>query len=333
MTTHQDSLKPPYPDQPDRSTTKSDSDRKVNLNLSPQLDALRRSASLSEARNYSLSSSIESTGDSSEPPNLDESGLSQNTPTKITRKTTLFDLIALMALALTLTSGIFLWQLTLRLSAMETANKQISLSAPAKLSVGAADETAIKTKARMEALEQELKTLIHDQDGQHNMRRQAEQLESRLESVLARLSLLEASNTVNKPSTTGSTDTLSPGAGLTAPMPPLNSAPTRSLEKTPPEEKEDSSQAAVNQANTNSVAAPHPWFVNLGTFSERTSAENLHKRARTVETDAEIITITANQRPLYRVRISGFDSQQTAELKAQELQTILSLSGIWIAPQ
>ncbi|MBV1932703.1 MAG: SPOR domain-containing protein [Porticoccaceae bacterium] len=332
MTTHQDSLKPPYPDQPDTSTARSDSDRKVNLNLSPQLDALRQSASLPEARNHTLSSSIASTSNSSESENLGGSGLSQTTPTKITRKTTLFDLIALMALALTVTSGIFLWQITLRLNTIETAHHQISLSAPSELSTGAADEIGIETKARMEALEQDLKTLINDQDGQRTMRRQTEQLEPRLESLLLRLSHLEASNTVNKLNTAGSTDALSVSAGVTAPMPSIKPATIQS-EGASPKVIEDANQTSVNQAKTNSIAAPNPWFVNLGTFSERTSAEKLHERATAIETGAEIITILANQRPLYRVRVSGFASQHTAELKAQELQTILSLSGIWIAPQ
>ncbi len=72
------------------------------------------------------------------------------------------------------------------------------------------------------------------------------------------------------------------------------------------------------------------WSINVGTFSDRRSAEKLLTKVQGIVERAEIQTITADNRSLYRIRAIGYRSRRAAELQAQSLQAAIGLSGLWI---
>ncbi len=72
------------------------------------------------------------------------------------------------------------------------------------------------------------------------------------------------------------------------------------------------------------------WSINVGTFSDRRSAEKLLAKVQGIVERAEIQTITADNRSLYRIRAIGYRSRRAAELQAQSLQAAIGLSGLWI---
>lgn len=75
------------------------------------------------------------------------------------------------------------------------------------------------------------------------------------------------------------------------------------------------------------------WFINVGTFSDRGSAEKLLTKVQDIAERAEIQIVTADNRSLYRIRASGYRSRRAAELQAESLQAATGLSGLWIDEQ
>ena len=71
------------------------------------------------------------------------------------------------------------------------------------------------------------------------------------------------------------------------------------------------------------------WFVNLGTFSTRTSAKGLQQQIGNMGYPATLREIAIDGKTAYRVQIPGFESRQTAEKTAQEIMSRTKLSGLW----
>ncbi|RLA45162.1 MAG: hypothetical protein DRR06_07945 [Gammaproteobacteria bacterium] len=81
------------------------------------------------------------------------------------------------------------------------------------------------------------------------------------------------------------------------------------------------------------IQTPGTWFVNIGTFSNRTAAEKQLAAVQAIVKKAQLQNVTVDKRVLYRVRASGFSSQPAAELQAQHLQSALKLDGTWVGQQ
>lgn len=73
------------------------------------------------------------------------------------------------------------------------------------------------------------------------------------------------------------------------------------------------------------------WFVNLGTFSSITEAGRFKNKALSSHPDLEIVPVKIDQATMYRVRTRGLPTKQQAETLAQQLQAALQLSGVWVA--
>ena len=78
------------------------------------------------------------------------------------------------------------------------------------------------------------------------------------------------------------------------------------------------------------IPTPGTWFVNIGTFSNRTSAEKQLAAVQAIVKKAQLQNVTVDKRVLYRVRASGYSSQPDAERHAQRLQSALKLDGTWV---
>ena len=316
--------------------------QKVNLNLSPSLDALRQPASKPQDPAHPATQGADTaTEDATARPEFKfdrDPDWAQTAAAPAKRENPFFKLVTLGTLALTLTGGMFLWQITLRIQTIEdslpTGENTLAFDSPeAAVSQSTDSESSFKNTSRIEALEQQIHELeqtiqstMREEKTQPTVQPDGAELERNLDPILARLSQLETTVAANKsdkikPVTTG-TDSRQTETSATSISPTAANPST-------------SSQPAKNQSsnNGNAVAEAKLWFVNLGTFSERISAESLKQRAKAIYANVELVTVQANQRSLYRVRARGFSSQQVAELKAQQLQAALELGGVWVAEQ
>ena len=341
------------PGQPGSAVDPDEIAQKVNLNLSPSLDALRQTASKPQDPAHMVTPDTDTdtdidtdTKDTTARSEFNfgrDPDWTQPVVGSAKRENPFYKLMLLGTLALTLTGGVFLWQITLRIQTIEDSlpggENALAFNSPhAAVSKSTDSESSFKNASRIEALEQQIREL--EQSIQATMRvektqpsaRPAEaELERNLEFILARLSQLETTVTTKKsekikPATTRAeakqTET------LTASMAPTAAYPSASSQLV---EIQSSNNQSSNKDNA--VAKAKLWFVNLGTFSERSSAESLKQRAAAIYAKVELVTVQANQLSLYRVRASGFPSQQAAELKAQQLQAALELGGVWVAEQ
>lgn len=82
-------------------------------------------------------------------------------------------------------------------------------------------------------------------------------------------------------------------------------------------------------ADTASLAES-PWFINIGAFSNSTSAAKLLSQVQGVVANAAIQDIQVKNQTLHRVRAFGYASRDEAKRDAQRLQSKLGLSTTWI---
>ncbi|PCJ35215.1 MAG: hypothetical protein COA75_11330 [Cellvibrionales bacterium] len=83
-----------------------------------------------------------------------------------------------------------------------------------------------------------------------------------------------------------------------------------------------------NAANNSAVES---WFINIASFSDAKTANSIFEKAHKIEAKTSIQPITVNGKTLYRIRADGFTSREKAEQQAQDLQTQLGLTGLWIS--
>ncbi|MBV1932282.1 MAG: SPOR domain-containing protein [Porticoccaceae bacterium] len=76
-----------------------------------------------------------------------------------------------------------------------------------------------------------------------------------------------------------------------------------------------------------------PWLINIGAFSDPTSAAKLLKKVQGVVANAQIQDIQVKNQTLYRIRAFGYISQDEAKRDAERLHSRLGLSGTWISKE
>jgi cell division septation protein DedD len=98
-------------------------------------------------------------------------------------------------------------------------------------------------------------------------------------------------------------------------------------------------QAAANkqaaaQSSAASMAsgstAKGPWFVNFGSYADRTIAERWAKKLTVDNGEVVVQTATAAAKTLYRVRVIGLSSQDSAERVATALERQYQLPRLWV---
>lgn len=84
------------------------------------------------------------------------------------------------------------------------------------------------------------------------------------------------------------------------------------------------------QASSGTQVSSGPWFVNVATYSQRATAETMVERLREGGRSAAIVPATIGDEPSYRVRVVDLPSRDAAQRAVRELESQLSLRGLWI---
>ena len=102
-----------------------------------------------------------------------------------------------------------------------------------------------------------------------------------------------------------------------------------------PEPAAPEQQPAV--ARSPNVAALMPadasggWAVNLVSYTHETAARRILKEYRDEGIDAEIQMVILNDKPMYRVRIVGYESRPAAQAQIDPLEKLLDLDSVWVS--
>jgi cell division septation protein DedD len=73
------------------------------------------------------------------------------------------------------------------------------------------------------------------------------------------------------------------------------------------------------------------WVVNLASYTYESMARKKLAAFQAKGVNGEIERITVNDKPMYRIRVAGFESSRAARASIPDLQKTLGLEGAWIA--
>jgi len=125
---------------------------------------------------------------------------------------------------------------------------------------------------------------------------------------------------------------------------PDSDTPARDMDPVTPESPlaDDGENAVVAMAEAQPVVpAPSPavaaaspagdWVVNLASYTYEAMARKKLAIFKAKGVNGEIERTTVNDKPLYRIRVTGFESSRAARASIPDLQKTLGLEGAWIA--
>ncbi|WOJ92429.1 SPOR domain-containing protein [Congregibacter variabilis] len=92
--------------------------------------------------------------------------------------------------------------------------------------------------------------------------------------------------------------------------------------------KQAAAQSTASSAS--SAAAKGPWFVNFGSYADRTIAQRWANKLDVESGEVIVQTATAANKTLYRVRVIGLSSQDSAERVATALERQYQLPRLWV---
>jgi cell division septation protein DedD len=74
------------------------------------------------------------------------------------------------------------------------------------------------------------------------------------------------------------------------------------------------------------------WVINLSSYTRKPTAERmLAMFQRKGVVDAEVFTTTINDKPMHRIRVTGFQSARSAKAEISTLEQQLDLEGAWVS--
>lgn len=73
------------------------------------------------------------------------------------------------------------------------------------------------------------------------------------------------------------------------------------------------------------------WVVNLASYTRKSTANRMLDKFRGKGVNAELVTVTINEKPMHRIRVTGFASSRTAKASIGSLEQQLGLEGVWIS--
>jgi cell division septation protein DedD len=90
--------------------------------------------------------------------------------------------------------------------------------------------------------------------------------------------------------------------------------------------------AAAASSPAAAAAAPSgEWVINLASYTYKSTAQRKLALFQSKGVTGEIERIIVNDKPLYRIRVTGFESSRSARASIPALQETLGLEGAWIA--
>jgi len=90
----------------------------------------------------------------------------------------------------------------------------------------------------------------------------------------------------------------------------------------------------VATAPSPAAAAAAPaggWVVNLASYTYESMARKKLAEFEKKGVTGEIERTVINDRPLYRIRVTGFANSRAARASISSLETTLGLKGVWIS--
>jgi len=73
------------------------------------------------------------------------------------------------------------------------------------------------------------------------------------------------------------------------------------------------------------------WVINLSSYTRKRTAERMLAVFRQKGVDAEVFSTTINDKPMYRIRMAGFESARSAKAEISTLEQQLGLQGAWVS--
>ena len=79
------------------------------------------------------------------------------------------------------------------------------------------------------------------------------------------------------------------------------------------------------------VARQGDWVINLASYTWKSTANKKLSLFKDKGVDAEVFRVMINDKPMYRVRVTGFESSRAAKAEVAAIEQTLDLEGAWVA--
>jgi len=79
------------------------------------------------------------------------------------------------------------------------------------------------------------------------------------------------------------------------------------------------------------VAKTGDWVINLASYTWKSMASRKLALFEQQGVDAEIFAVTINDKPMYRIRVTGFENSREAKARIPAIEEALDLEGAWIS--
>jgi hypothetical protein len=79
------------------------------------------------------------------------------------------------------------------------------------------------------------------------------------------------------------------------------------------------------------VARQGDWVINLASYTWKSTANKKLALFKDKGVDAEVFRVMINDKPMYRVRVTGFESSRAAKAEVAAIEQTLDLEGAWVA--
>lgn len=79
------------------------------------------------------------------------------------------------------------------------------------------------------------------------------------------------------------------------------------------------------------VAKTGDWVINLASYTWKSMASRKLALFQQQGVDAEIFAVTINDKPMYRIRVTGFENSREAKARIPAIEEALDLKGAWIS--
>jgi hypothetical protein len=73
------------------------------------------------------------------------------------------------------------------------------------------------------------------------------------------------------------------------------------------------------------------WVINLSSYTHKSMAKRKQAEFRQKGVDTEIYTTTINDKPMHRIRVTGFQNARSAKAEISALEQLLDLQGAWVS--
>jgi hypothetical protein len=79
------------------------------------------------------------------------------------------------------------------------------------------------------------------------------------------------------------------------------------------------------------VAKTGGWVINLSSYTRESTANRKLVLFQQQGVDAEVFAVTINDKPMYRIRVTGYENSRSAKADIPAMEQQLNLEGAWIS--